>query len=46
VRFHYRNPNVTYVLGGSRNAANVHSNLEMLELGFDEALIEQAVELA
>ena len=45
LRFLYRNPNVTSVLAGSKNAAHVRSNLEMLELDLDDALIEQAVNL-
>jgi aryl-alcohol dehydrogenase-like predicted oxidoreductase len=45
LRFLYRNPNVTSVLAGSKNAAHVRNNLEMLELDLDDALIEQAIQL-
>jgi aryl-alcohol dehydrogenase-like predicted oxidoreductase len=45
LRFLYRNPNVTSVLAGSKNAAHVRSNLEMLELDLDESTIEQAVQV-
>ena len=45
LRFLYRNPNVTSVLAGSKNAAHVRSNLEMLELELDDALIEQAIQV-
>jgi aryl-alcohol dehydrogenase-like predicted oxidoreductase len=43
LRFLYRNPNVTSVLAGSKNAAHVRKNLEMLELDIDESLIDQAI---
>jgi hypothetical protein len=33
------------VLAGSKNAAHVRSNLEMLELDLDETLIERAIQL-
>ena len=45
LRFLYRNPNVTSVLAGSKNAAHVRGNLDMLELELDESLIEQAIQL-
>jgi len=45
LRFLYRNPNVTSVLAGSKNAAHVRKNLEMLELDIDESLIEQALQV-
>jgi aryl-alcohol dehydrogenase-like predicted oxidoreductase len=45
LRFLYRNPNVTSVLAGSKNAAHVRKNLEMLELDLDESLIEQAIQV-
>jgi len=45
LKFLYRNPNVTSVLAGSKNAAHVRSNLEMLELDLDDALIEQAIQI-
>ena len=44
LKFLYRNPNVTSVLAGSKNAAHVRSNLEMLELELDETLVERATE--
>ena len=43
LRFLYRNPNVTSVLAGSKNAAHVRKNLEMLELDIDESLIDEAI---
>jgi len=43
LKFLYRNPNVTSVLAGSKNVSHVRSNLEMLELDLDEALIERAI---
>jgi len=45
LRFLYRDPNVTSVLAGSKNAAHVRKNLEMLELDMDESLIEQAIQV-
>jgi aryl-alcohol dehydrogenase-like predicted oxidoreductase len=45
LKFLYRNPNVTSVLAGSKNAAHVRSNLEMLELDLDDALVERAIEI-
>ena len=45
LRFLHRNPNVTSVLAGSKNAAHVRSNLEMLELELDETLVERAIQI-
>jgi aryl-alcohol dehydrogenase-like predicted oxidoreductase len=43
LRFLHRNPNVTSVLAGSKNATHVRSNLKVLELDLDDSLIEQAI---
>jgi aryl-alcohol dehydrogenase-like predicted oxidoreductase len=45
LKFLHRNPNVTSVLAGSKNAAHVRSNLDMLELDLDDSLIERAIQI-
>lgn len=45
LRFIYRNQNVTSVLIGTRNAAHLKQNLELLDGELDDSLLERAVRL-
>jgi aryl-alcohol dehydrogenase-like predicted oxidoreductase len=45
LKFLHRNPNVTSMLAGSKNAAHVRSNLDMLELHLDDSLIARAIQI-
>jgi aryl-alcohol dehydrogenase-like predicted oxidoreductase len=45
LKFLHRNPSVTSVLAGTKNAEHVRKNLDMLELDMEESLIEQAIQV-